>query len=669
MLRNLFVFILLCFVKTVFAQEKPDIFTADFSPEGENVFSSGEKHSGRLYLDGGESYSVATIFKPLNCKTYKISAGVRFEKGLQTRCYGLIFEASGVENSNVFLVSASGYFMTGCFSGGRFAEISPWQETEYFRKGFDNRLEIVRDNNLTYFYINEHLVFSTSRIQNFGFLHGYIAKEGAEVSSDFFRIETEKEKYVFDSPKKLLTSVNSKYPEIAPLESDDGKVLYFSRIDDPENYGRDEDCDIWYAQKERGGFYEPLHFPYKVNSPLVNAVIKTADYNRTLYVEGLYDENGHQTSSNGISVTKKISDQYWTRPEPVEIADFYNKNRHGTYSFSPDLQALVMSVERDGGFGGLDLYISFLLPDGSYSEPKNLGKPLNTELDDCTPFFSPDGKMLYFSSYGHKGFGSSDIFVSRRLSDDFLQWSEPDNLGSMVNSKNWEAYFSVSSDFKTAYFVSNDNADFDENIYSILLPKALEPRKDVFVYLTVVDKVSKEPLNATVSLRMESETEKIQQKKGTYVINTGGLECTIDISCQNYKSVSVAFERGISSDSTLTVELIPVRYSLKTISFYFQAAFLPFDKYPELDKLAEFLHENPGFTVLLCGHTERGDTEFSRKLALSRAQNVKQYLVDKGVKPSRIRCKGFSGTQPLTYGVSESERALNRRVEVYLTAP
>ena len=125
----------------------------------------------------------------------------------------------------------------------------------------------------------------------------------------------------------------------------------------------------------------------------------------------------------------------------------------------------------------------------------------------------------------------------------------------------------------------------------------------------------------------------------------------------------------MSLDSTLTVELIPVRYSLKTISFYFQAAFLPFDKYPELDKLAEFLHENSGFTVLLCGHTERGDTEFSRKLALSRAQNVKQYLVDKGVKPTRIRCKGFSGTQPLTYGVSESERALNRRVEVYLTAP
>ena len=669
MLRNLFIFILLCLVNTLFAQEKSEIFMADFSPEGRNVFSSGEKKSGRLYLGIGNSYNIATIFKPLNCKKYKISADIRFENGLQTRCYGLIFESSGVENSNVFLVSASGYFMTGCFDGGRFTEISSWQETEYFRKGFDNRLEIVRDNSLTYFYINEHLVFSTSRIQNFGFQHGYISKENTEVSSGFFRIETEKEKYVFDSPKKMLSSVNSKYPEIAPLESDDGKVLYFSRIDAPENYGKDDDCDIWFAQKERGVFFSPVHFPYKVNSPLVNAVIKTADNNHTLYIEGLYDENGNQTSSNGISITKKMSDQYWTKPEPVEIANFYNRNRHGTYSFSPDLQVLILSVERDGGFGGLDLYISFLLPDGSYSEPKNLGKPLNTELDDGTPFFSPDGKMLYFSSYGHKGFGSSDIFVSKRLSDDFLQWSEPDNLGSMVNSKNWEAYFSISSDFKTAYFVSNDNADFDENIYSILLPEVLEPRKDVFVTLRVVDKVSKETVNAVVSLKSADQTEKIQHKKGTYVINTGGLECTIDISCQNYKSVSVAFERGISSDSTLTVELLPVRYSLKTISFDFQAAFLPFDKYPELDKLAEFLHENPGFTVLLCGHTERGDTEFSRKLALSRANSVKKYLVDMGVEPKRIRCKGFSGTQPLTYGVSESERALNRRVEVYLTAP
>ena len=669
MSRNLLIFILLCLVEPLFAQEKTDIFAPDFSSDEKNIFSSGEKISGRLYLGDGNPYNIATIFKPLNCKKYKISADIRFEKGNQRRCYGLIFEASGVENSNVFLVSASGYFLTGYFVDGKFTAHSDWQETEFLKTGISNRLEISRDNNLTYFYINEHLVYSTARTQNYGFQHGYIIKNDVEISSDYFMITSVKEKFVFETPKTLLSGVNSKYSEIAPLESDDGKVLYFSRMYDPDNYGEDDDCDIWFSRKEGDYFSEPQHFPYKINSPLVNAVIRTDDYNRTLYIEGVYDETGKQISSNGISVTTKISEQYWSTPKKLEIVNFYNKNRHGTYTFSPDFKVLILSVERDGGLGGLDLYVSFLLPDGRYSEPKNLGKPLNTDLDDGTPFFSPDGKVLYFSSYGHKGFGSSDIFVSKRLSDNFLEWSDPENLGSMVNSKNWEAYFSISSDFKTAYFVSNDNPDFDENIYSILLPEILEPRKDVFLTLTIVDKISKEPVNAHVHLKTASQTTKITAKRGAYVINTGGFSFEVDISSENYRSASAVFKTPLTSDTTLTIELLPVRYPLKTISFYFQTAFLPLDGYPELDRLAEFLEQNSGFTVLLCGHTERGDTEFSRKLALNRANSVKQYLVNKGVKASRIRCKGFSGTQPLTYGTSETERAQNRRVEVYLTAP
>lgn len=671
MLRNLLTITLLCFFSAVLCAQRKDTLTENFSSPENCIFKEGGNVSQKYFLDGGSSYCYSTIFKPLGGGFYRISTSVEFLDGSSSRGYGLSFEGSGVENTNVFLVSNSGYFMTGFYQDGKFSNILPWQKSDFIKKDSVNILEIARENNLTRFYINGGLVFQTSKVKAYGFRHGYFLKSGVKISSDFFRIITYKDKYVFTTPKKTLAEVNSQFPDIAPLESDDGKTLYFSRIDAPENYGPPGDCDIWFAEKDNYMFSSPVHFPYKVNGRMINAVIKTADKNHTLYVEGTYDESGIQESSNGISVTKKLTDLYWTVPKKIEIKNFYNNNKHGTYAFSSDFKVLILSVERKDSYGGLDLYASFLNPDGSYSEPVNLGQKVNTKLDDGTPFLSPDGRMLYFSSYGHKGFGGSDIFVSKRLDDSYLKWSCPENLGSMVNTKNWEAYFSVSADFSTAYFVSNDNEDFDENIYTIGLPEELGPSEDIVLTIAVADKITKEAVEAVVSVKTgASETKAVRKAKGSFSAETiRNRSLTVEVCAKNYKTLTVNFEHGIGGDSTFTAEISPEKLRLKSLSFYFRSAVLMKSDYPELDRLAEYLNENPEIKILLCGHTEKGHSDISQALSEMRASSVKNYLTEKGVNGTRISCKGFSGKQPLSHGNSAADRAKNRRVEVVLIFP
>ena len=567
---------------------------------------NGGIFGGRQVLKTGvKTYETLTAARTVNTKNYTITASFRHENGETQKGYGIVFESAGIENSNVFLISASGYFLTGCFSGGLFTNFCNWRKSEFINgSGGCDTLKIVKADRMTFFYVNGHQVFSTAEVKTYGSLHGYAVKKNQEVSSDFFIIETEDDKYVFESPKTLLESVNSLASEIAPIESDDGSTLYFSRIGFPGNYGH-ENGDIWAAQKISGGFSLPVRLPYKPNDSLVNAVIRASDGNRTLYVEGVYDKNGKRVSAHGISKTTRISDHYYSPPEEVKIKDYSNLDEHGTYAFSADFKVLIISAETKNGLGGLDLYVSFLGKDGVYSKPKNLGKPLNTELDDGTPFLTSDDKTLFFSSYGHKGFGGSDIFVSRRLDKTFLKWSEPENLGSSVNSVNWDAYFSVSQDQKTAYFVSNDNENLDEDIFSIRVPK--------------------------------------------------------ELVCPEYVPVEPAVPVKPAKPRTDTVQYSD-KFTLKHLIFEYRSHLLApsSDADKEITELVKYLKANPKIKIKVTGHTEKGSSESLLTLSKRRAITVRELLVQKGIERERIQIDFKGGKLP----VSNDKPYKNRRVEI-----
>ena len=99
-----------------------------------------------------------------------------------------------------------------------------------------------------------------------------------------------------------------------------------------------------------------------------------------------------------------------------------------------DQKTLIHAIEMNDSKGDQDLYVSFRKVDGSWSRPKNLGSTINTIKAENSPFLASDGVTLYFSTNGRPGYGKNDIFMSRRLDDSWVNWSEPENLGPSINT-------------------------------------------------------------------------------------------------------------------------------------------------------------------------------------------------------------------------------------------
>ena len=157
-----------------------------------------------------------------------------------------------------------------------------------------------------------------------------------------------------------------------------------------------------------------------------NGVCAVTPDGNTLLLFGKYHDEGH--ISAGVSWSHK-TETGWSKPEELKIKDFYNNSIYSSYYLSNDGKTLLLSLERNDTNGGLDLYVSFLQQDGTWTEPLNLGADINTKEDDYSPFLAADGKSLYYSTRGRKGYGQSDLYKIERLNDSWQKWGPAINLG------------------------------------------------------------------------------------------------------------------------------------------------------------------------------------------------------------------------------------------------
>jgi hypothetical protein len=135
----------------------------------------------------------------------------------------------------------------------------------------------------------------------------------------------------------------------------------------------------------------------------------------------------------GVSISSKVGGK-WTTPKNLNITNDYNYSNRANYFLTNNRKTLLMSVQRDDTFGDRDLYVTFMQDDSVWTEPLNLGNVVNTMAEESAPFLAVDDKTLYFSSKGFSGFGGSDIYVSKRLDDTWVNWSPPENMGNTINS-------------------------------------------------------------------------------------------------------------------------------------------------------------------------------------------------------------------------------------------
>lgn len=233
-----------------------------------------------------------------------------------------------------------------------------------------------------------------------------------------------------------------------PLLSPDGKKLYFTRSLYRENEGgMYAGQDIWVSERKEDNWTKAIN-TISLNNKNNNVVCGISKDGKALY---FVDASPYQRMT-GIHVMKQTGSSR-TRPELLEIPGIENFDFISFY-VSPDLDVVFLSMKAPDSKGNEDLYFS--VPDklGNWSKPKNLGATINTEGFEISPFLSADKKRLYFSSNGHGGEGDADIFYSERLYNSWETWSVPVNLGKAVNSKKFDAYFSIYGD-TVAYFASN----------------------------------------------------------------------------------------------------------------------------------------------------------------------------------------------------------------------
>lgn len=258
--------------------------------------------------------------------------------------------------------------------------------------------------------------------------------------------------------------VNTPYRENGPLVTHDGKRLYFSREGYPDNTGGARDEDIWYSEfndsTQRWSKAINIGPPLNNDGPnfITGFIGNSSD---SILLGNVYRKRGRMNA--GMSVSVRTGD-LWSFPAPVRIMDDYDLSDRVSYDLSDDRTVLIIAEEKDDSRGKLDLYVSFRDPDDKtkMDESVNLGSTINSFGNETEPWLAHDGRTLYFSSDGLNGYGKLDLFMSKRLDDTWLKWSEPVNLGPGINSPFDDVSFYYSPHSRYAFYargLSEENDD------------------------------------------------------------------------------------------------------------------------------------------------------------------------------------------------------------------
>lgn len=530
------------------------------------------------------------------------------------------------------------------------------------------------------------------------------------------------------APENLGSAVNSEFSELNPVISPDGRTLYFGRKNHPANrYGVkgsetiSGSQDIWFSEKVGDTWSTARRLSEVLNRDQYNTILSISPDGQTILLKGAYVNGTYET--RGFSISNKTT-AGWTVPVKVDIPGYEQmskgKNEYGYLTM--DGKAILLAFARKKNSEDDDLYVSFF-EDGHWTRPLELGDEINTKYSETTPFLSADGKTLYFSSDRPGGQGSQDIYLTRRLDDTWQHWRKPQNLGSPINTDEYDAYYSISAKGDYAYFMSGKGSLGKKDIFrlSVESPPGGDAAGDLVNESSQVggaasDLVKESPLRGPVNGSTRSVTSQesdpvvllsgtvLNQQTGkvpedasvTYEDLSNGKvlgQAKPDSTTGKYKLVLpygknygiTAKAKGLIPTSTnldLTtargrylelddrdLSMVPlVKGNTATINnlfFDLGKATLKPESEPELKRILQVMKENMALVIEISGHTDNtGSDEINNKLSLERANAVKENLLKGGIDQARIKTKGYGKSKPKADNATEEGRQINRRVEI-----
>ena len=609
---------------------------------------------------------------------FTIETSLTQVSGLQDYGYGLVWSMySDAKTYHEYLVTSTQFVKLMYVWPGTENKYMDWTTNNLVNKlGKANILKIEKRANMVMVYLNGQLVYRGGTFSYFGSRVGFYIGNKMRVEVDYIKV-TKQQKQIalvqsgipYTEPVRLSDKVNSAdYSEVAPVISADGKTLFVDRKGTPENtFNKDQD-DIWFSELDQNGEWTQLkNIGPPLNNEGHNFVISISPDNNTVLVGNTYKEDG-SALTQGVSISRKTSTG-WEIPKALNIEGYYNDNEYVSYFLAADNKTLLMSIENKDGFGEKDIYVSFVKDDGSWTKPLNLGSTVNNWGDESNPFLAADGTTLFYSTDGQPGYGGTDVFVTHRLDDTWLNWSKPLNLGKPINSPNWELGYFLTAKGDYAYLASGGD------IYKVVNPERPEPV--VLISGKVFNKKTKEPMSANIRYSDLTRNEEL----GNAISNpvTGEYKIVLPIGriysflaehegfysiAENIDVKTLADYKEINKDLYLTPIEKGQTIRLNNLFFEFNKSALKTESYAELDRLFTILKNNPEMKIEIGGHTDDvGSDEYNLNLSRERANAVITYLVGKGTTADRLTAKGYGESKPEVPNTNDENRATNRRVE------
>ncbi len=520
------------------------------------------------------------------------------------------------------------------------------------------------------------------------FIQYAFAQPPKNVATDTLGLIPQKENII--NPETIIKienvgeKINTGLAELRPAISADGNLLFFIRQNDPFNTSFNtmpNSQDIWFSEKDTSGKWShAVHLGKPLNTADYNAVFWISPDNNQLLIRNAF-ENGDYMG-NGVSLCYLTESGNWSTPEMLKIRNYGKYDRGAQYgaTMGSDGKTLLLYMSENYQSRNNDIYVCFLLDDGTWSEPKSLGKKINfPKNNEMTPYLASDGETLYFSSDRPGGIGDNDIWRAKRLDNSWTKWSDPVNLGSPINTPEWDAFFTMDAGGEYAYMTTDEKSYGASDIVRIKLLEKEKPDPVVLVSGNVYNAKTKQPLSA--SLVYETLPDGAEAGNGLSNAYDGSFKMVLPYN-RNYSIRATAdhffaISENLNLDSLIKegykeihkdLYLVPIEVGqvirLNNVFFDFDKWDLRPESYIELNRVVKLLTENPKIEIEMSAHTDsRGSDEYNFKLSDNRARSVMEYIISQGINSSRITSHGYGETKPVATNETDEGRQLNRRDE------
>ncbi len=496
-----------------------------------------------------------------------------------------------------------------------------------------------------------------------------------------------------DEATNLGPVVNSPDSDFGPIISADGNALYFTSTREGGFGGQ----DIWVSRLKEGNWGPPENLGEPVNTKFNEGPDTLSVDERTMFFTRC-DKVGQPGTCDLYTASWDEETKKWINPR--NLGDAINSRYNdANASLSYDESTLYYVSDRptpDRKRKNWDIFIS-TKENGEWQKSQRVGPPINTDMNELHVVIHQNDEDLFFSSDGHGGFGGADIFMAKVKEG---QYSEPRNLGPLVNSPQNDMYFTIPAAGDLAYLASNRAGTHgQEDIYAVPLG-IVRPEKGVVIVKGIVadkttcappssdpgtgvpvyDIETCTPIQGAVVRLAEVVTDVLVKQSVTgpsgfyQVVIPAGKDYSVSATAKGYSFHSDRFNLSEAQPYQVVeknILLVPPRiaFVLNNIYFDFDKATLRPESKNELNNAVRWLNQNPNYHIEIGGHTDaKGSDTYNIRLSKRRAQSVKDYLVTEGgINPGRLESYGYGERMPIATNSTDEGRQLNRRVEFKVT--